>query len=140
MSINENNYVPKYTPPEERDFLSYLDGLKYKRYIMDPDTYFKNVKVINFDIICNQILSEPMHKLIETYQTVHEAHLTKYILDAKEKFVSCAMRNQDDTMQPIYFEKSTVRNHFRVPFLSKKNLKEKDTLKKETVNSIFRFK
>ena len=82
----------------------------------DPDTYFKNVKVINFDSICNQILGDPMHKPIETYQTVHEVNLTKYTPDAKEKFVSPAMRNQDDTMQLIYFEKSTVRNHFRVPF------------------------
>ena len=31
MSINENNYVPKYTLPEERDFLSYLD----ERYTRD---------------------------------------------------------------------------------------------------------
>ena len=83
---------------------------------MDPDTYFKNVKIINFDIIRNQILGEPMHKPIETYQTVHEANLTKYILDAKEKFISSATRNQDDTMQPIYFEKSTVRNHFMYLF------------------------
>ena len=50
------------------------------------------------------------------------------------------MRNQDNTRQAIYFEKNTVRNHFRVPFSSKKNLREKDTLKKETVNNIFRFK
>ena len=140
MSINKNNYVPKYTPLEERDFLSYLDNLKYERYVMDPDAYFKNVKIINFNIICNQILGEPMHKPIETYQTVHEADLTKYTPDVKEEFVSSAMRKQDDTMQPIYFEKSTVRNHFRVPFSSKKNPKEKDTLKKEIVNSIFRFK
>ena len=83
MSINENNYVPKYTPPEERDFSSYLDDLKYERYMMDPATYFKNVKIINFDIICNQILSEPMHKPIETYQMVHETNLTKCTLDAK---------------------------------------------------------
>ena len=51
---------------------------------MDPDAYFKNVKIINFNIICNQILGEPMHKPTETYQTVHEADLTKYTLDAKE--------------------------------------------------------
>ena len=140
MSINENNYVPKYTPPEERGFLSYLDNVKYERYMMDPDTYFKNVEIIIFDIIRNQILGERMHEPIETYQMGHEPGLTKYTPNAKKKFVSSVMRNQDDTMQPIYFEKSTVRNHFRVPFSSKKNPKEKDTLKKEIVNSIFRFK
>ena len=64
MSINENNYVPKYIPPEERDFLSYLDDLKYEKYMEDPDTYFKNVKIINFDIIRNHILGEPMRKPI----------------------------------------------------------------------------
>ena len=51
MSINEYNYLPKYIPPEEVDFLSYLDNLKYEKYMEDSDTYFKNVKVINFDII-----------------------------------------------------------------------------------------
>ena len=105
MSINENNYVPKYIPPEERDFLSYLDDLKYEKYMEDPDTYFKNVKIINFDIIRNQILGEPMRKPIETYQTVHDADLVKYTPKAKEKFVSSAMRNQDHTRQLIYFEK-----------------------------------
>ena len=43
--------------------------------------------------------------------------------------------------QLICFEKNSVRNHFRAPFMSKKNPKEKDTLKKKKiVNSIFRFK
>ena len=71
--------------------------------MMDPDTYFKNVKVINFDITDNQILGKPMRKPIGTYQTVHEVDLTKYTPDAKEKFVSSAIKNQDNTMQPIYF-------------------------------------
>ena len=83
---------------------------------MDPDTYFKNVKIIIFDIIRNQILGERMHEPIETYRMGHKAGLTKYTPNAKEKFVSSAMRNQDDTMQPIYFEKSTVRNHFMYLF------------------------
>ena len=105
MSINENNYVSKYIPPEERDFLSYLDDLKYEKYMEDTDTYFKNIKIINFDIIRNQILGEPMRKPIETYQTVHDADLVKCTPKAKEKFVSSAMRNQDHRRQLIYFEK-----------------------------------
>ena len=128
MSVNENSYVPKYTPPKERDFLSYPDNLKYEKYMEDPDTYFKNVRIINFDIIRNQILGEPMCKPIETYQTVHDPDLVTYTPDTKEKFVSSAMRNQDDMRQPIYFENNTVRNHFRVPFSSEKNPKEKKKL------------
>ena len=137
MSINKNNYVPKYTPLEERDFLSYLDDLKYERYVMDPDAYFKNVKIINFNIIWNQLLGEPMHKPIETYQTAHEADLTKYTPNVKEEFVSSAMRKQDDTMQPIYFEKSTVRNHFRVPFSSKKKSERKRYSKERNCKQYF---
>lgn len=42
-SINRNSYVPKYTPPEERDFLSYLDGLKYEEAMADPG-YLKKTR------------------------------------------------------------------------------------------------
>ena len=92
---------------------------------MDSGTYFKNVKIINIENICNQNLGESIHKTIEIYCTVSEGNLTKYTTNAKEKFVSSAIRNQEDTMQPIYSEKITVRNHFRVPFLSIKKSKRK---------------
>ena len=46
-----SKYVPKYTSPEERGFFSYLDDLKYKETLNNTDKYFKEVKVVNFDII-----------------------------------------------------------------------------------------
>ena len=35
-----SQYVPKYTPLEERDFCSYFDDLKYKQTMRDPNNYF----------------------------------------------------------------------------------------------------
>ena len=46
-----NKYVPVYTLPEERDFLSYLDDLTYEETVKNTDKYFQDVKVINSDII-----------------------------------------------------------------------------------------
>ena len=40
-----NNYIPKYTAPEERDFLTYLDDLKYEKFMEDPDQSFKKQKL-----------------------------------------------------------------------------------------------
>ena len=48
------NYIPKYTSPEERDFLSYLDDIKYENFIKDPDQSIRQTKIINFDIIHHQ--------------------------------------------------------------------------------------
>ena len=45
------SYLPKYTPLEERSFLTYLDDKKYQRFMKNPDKFLKNTKIINFDII-----------------------------------------------------------------------------------------
>ena len=58
-----SKYVPKYTSPEERGFFSYLDDLKYKETLNNTDKYFKEVKVLNFDII-NHICRETHWKKV----------------------------------------------------------------------------
>ena len=57
--IFANDYIPKYVPEGlpwyERDsLLTYIDQLKYKEFISDPDVTVKNIKVINFDMIYAQ--------------------------------------------------------------------------------------
>ena len=39
MNFN-TNYVPQYTPVEERDSLSYYDDLKYEKCMQNPDEFF----------------------------------------------------------------------------------------------------
>ena len=62
MSIHRNQYIPRYIPPEERDFCSYFDQLKYEEMMRNPDKYFSNVKVVNFDIIHHQCRGDPLGK------------------------------------------------------------------------------
>ena len=55
-NIFANHYIPKYVPEDlpwyERDgLLTYIDQLKYKKYISDPDAAVQNTKAINFDMI-----------------------------------------------------------------------------------------
>ena len=57
--IFANSYVPKYVPKDllcyERDCLiTYIDQLKYKEFISDPDAAIKNIKIINFNMILAQ--------------------------------------------------------------------------------------
>ena len=47
MSLNvSNGYVPKYTPIKDRDFLSYLDDLKFEKFMENPDQSFRNTKIV----------------------------------------------------------------------------------------------
>ena len=121
MLSNKNIYVPHYTqlytPPEEIDFLTYLDDLKYEAAIRD--SFVKNVKIINFDIVSHECRGTPLSKSYEYYQTVHENRLNNYGVEAKDKIVGAGLRNQGRTQQPIYFNKKLVKDHFKVPFSNK---------------------
>ena len=75
--IFANNYIPKYVPEDlpwcERDgLLTYIDQLKYKEFISDPDTAIKNTKVINFDTIHAHCGGTPHTHSDNFYQTVRE--------------------------------------------------------------------
>ena len=105
-------YVPKYTPPEDRDFLSYLDDLKYEKFQENPDNYMKNVKIINFDLIHHQCRGDKLQHSEEHYQTVFAKNLIRHKNEDKKHFVSSALRTQKDLQQPIYFEKKVVKDHF----------------------------
>ena len=66
------SYLPKYTPPEERSFLTYLDDKKYQRFMENPDKFLKNTKIINFDIIHHKSRGDVLEKPVEYYQTTFE--------------------------------------------------------------------
>ena len=75
--IFANNYIPKYVPEDlpwyERDgLLTYIDQLKYKEYISDPDAAVQNTKAINFDMIHAQCWGTPRSHSDNFYQTVRE--------------------------------------------------------------------
>ena len=75
--------IPKYTPPEERDFLTYLDDLQYQQTVKNPDQYFQNVKIINFDIINHECRGDPLSNPINQYFKV--THNIFFLIKIKMK-------------------------------------------------------
>ena len=112
MSTNNNTYVAHYTPRytllEERDFLSYLDNLKYEGVMRNPDRFMKNVKIFNFDIIHCECCGTSLKNSYEYYQIVQENKFQKYTPEAKETTAGAGLRNQNKTQQPVYFEKRSL--------------------------------
>ena len=78
MSICINNYILKYTPPKERDFLSYLDDLKNEQTMENPGKYFQNVKIVNFDIIHHECRGVPLQNLFHHYYAITKKDFTSY--------------------------------------------------------------
>ena len=67
--IFANNYIPKYVPEDlpwyERDgLLTYIDQLKYKKFIFEPDAAVKNTKIINFNMIRAQCGGTPRTQFV----------------------------------------------------------------------------
>ena len=65
-------------PHEERDFLSYLDDVKYEKFMENPDESFKKTKIINFDIINHQCRGDKLEHSEQYYQTVFEDNLKRH--------------------------------------------------------------
>ena len=101
-----NNYIPKYTPPEERDFLSYLDDIKYEKFMENPYQFFKKTKIINFDIIHHQCRGDKLEKPESCYQAVFEENSKKHKKQDKNFLTSSALRNQG--CNTIFFSKKKL--------------------------------
>ena len=73
--IFANKYIPKYVPENlpwyKRDeLLTYIDQLKYKYFISDPDAHIKNKQPINFEMIHAQCCGQPHTHSGKYFQTV----------------------------------------------------------------------
>ena len=107
-----SKYVPVYTPPEERDFLSRLGDLKYEETLKDPNKYFKNLKIVNFDLIHHECRGDPLEKDIREHFAIQNQDFKKYPKNEKREVVGGALRNQDKTKQEIFIKKDIILQHF----------------------------
>ena len=62
----------------ERYMMSYTAYLKYKDMHDDPDSYFKNVRVVNFDIINQECRGDKLAGTYKDYKRMKNEHLTNY--------------------------------------------------------------
>ena len=112
-SVHRNSYILQPVPSQERDFLNYLDQLKYKETLRDPDDYFQNVKLINFDIIHHLSRGDPLEKLYNEHFLLRKKDFVKYEEKDKKQVASELFRNQEKTKQHLYVEKKAVLDHFK---------------------------
>ena len=104
-----NNYVPEVVPSNlkwfERDgLLTYIDQLKYERFISDPDKYLEKANVIKFEMIHNKCRGDPRTFSNKHYQTVVNS-------DGKK----CPRKKEKRLLVLVYTRKEKI-------FLLKKNL------------------
>ena len=52
--------------------ISYIDHLKNKDMSDDPDSYFKNVQVVNFDIIHHECPGDELKGTYKDYRTIEK--------------------------------------------------------------------
>ena len=108
-----NSYIPtrpkKYNQQQDRfDLDDRLNQMKFNEIIENSDSYFENVKLINFDLIHNECNGIELSYSRGYYQTLFKEKLDSEITDQKQKnsFISSAIKcHRDD----VLIEKKTYR-------------------------------
>ena len=64
-----------------KDFISYIDWLKYKQMLNNPDDYFsKKKKVMNFDIIHHECRGDPLKQSYKEHKTQRNNYFMVFVL------------------------------------------------------------
>ena len=113
MSINRNGYIPRFIPPKERDFLNYLDQLKFEVTLRDPDNYFENVRIINFDIIHHLSRADALEKQYSEHFSVKNKDFTNYSKTEKKKVTGGLLRKQKETKQHVFIDRKVRSERFK---------------------------
>ena len=109
-------YVPKYQedynklPCFERDLINYFNDLKYKEMIEDPNDYFKNKKVINFDIILHESRGDSLQNASKSYKTIEKNDFNNYPKNDEKKVLDAVFRNKKDD---LWLRRYLMINHFK---------------------------
>ena len=121
-TICVNNYIPYY--PVEKDILH--DTLlkdKYEKINKNKKEYFRDAKIVNFDIINNECRGDSLQNSMKYYQTIHKENLQCAKQEDKEEFISEAIKSR---REDLYIEKDVINEHFKLtPELIKFKLKNK---------------
>ena len=108
-----NSYIPVYAPSNlkwyKRDgLLTYIDQLKYKEFIENPDEHFQIAKVINFGIIHKECKGQPVtDDLKKIYHSIDSNDFVKYDNKSKDKALGSAIhykRNDVSVSRVLVFK------------------------------------
>ena len=118
-----NSYIP--TKPkllnehDKFDLDARLQQMTFDEIIQNPDNYFENAFITNFDLIHNQYRGDKLKHNRKYYETLFKEKLNSEIkeIDQKNRFVSAAINSE---RKDVYIEKQIYEDHY-----SRKLLREK---------------
>ena len=106
----DNNFVPPFVPKDLKWFEK--DGLetwyirnKCEEFLENTDLHFKQRKIINFDMIKNDITDEK----IKQYQQIDHDEIKKYPPNDQQQIMSSIFRNTN--RKDMNIEKRTSNEH-----------------------------
>ena len=118
-----NSYIPikpkLLNKHDKLDLDARLQQMTFYEIIQNPDNYFENVFITNFDLIHNQCRGNELKHNRKYYETLFKEKLNSEIkeIDQKNRFVSAAINSE---RKDVYIEKQIYKDHY-----SRKLLREK---------------
>lgn len=77
-----NTYIPKSKKGKyewyKHHLMIYFDDLKYDEFVSNMDGYFKNAKIINFDIIHHVCRGDKLQNPQKYYKTIRNKDFNNY--------------------------------------------------------------
>ena len=83
--------------------MTYIDDLKYDRFVNYVNSHFSSAKVINFNIIHHQCRGDKLENLQQYYETICNKGFENYECHFQNLAVSTAIKSEPDD---INIEKS----------------------------------
>ena len=100
-------------PWYERDMMIYINHIKYRSMRDNPDSYFKNVKIVNFDMINHECRGDKLIGTCKDYKTIKSEHLTDYPKKEAEVVLLAAFCYKRDD---LWIKRELMIKHFRENF------------------------
>ena len=106
---SDNVFVPRYVPKNlkwfERDGLE-TNQSKSEEFLANTDLHFAKRKIVNFDIIKNDVSKTKL----EQYQLTDHDEIKNYVPQFQEQIRSSILRNSNREVMNI--SKETIKEHF----------------------------
>ena len=95
--ILTNSYIPAKTKKgkyewHEHDLMTYFDDLKYNEFAKDADSYFENVKLINFDIVHHECRGGKLQNPEQYYKLIRNKDFENYEQHVQNNALSSAIK------------------------------------------------
>ena len=109
-TIHVNNYIPYY-PLQKNILHDTLLRDKYENINENKKKYFRNAKIVNFDIINNECRGDSLQNSVQYYQTINKHDLQCARQEDKEEFISEAIKSR---REDLYIKKDVINDHFKL--------------------------